>query len=252
MSRVLPADAPCRRVQALPSGAPGGGARGAGRRVPPRRRGCHSAPPTAHLPRPASHSRGSLGRSAPASPQALCRRPPPPPPPSRSPPAPTRSAPSPSRFPGLPTPPLWVSAGPPARPGPAMQAGWPGRLRAGSGRGVGEGHRGPVGELVGVGGRSRTGQDRLLPLSRRGLSPPPPLGKACLRWEVDAGLRIRAVGVQTLSPCQGALRHPFPWPCKLAGVGSLFAPFPCPLCCCTPGRGAAWRGPGSGSKMDSW
>lgn len=47
MRRVLPADAPRCRVQALPSGAPGGGARGAGPRVPPHRRG-----PTPLLPPP--------------------------------------------------------------------------------------------------------------------------------------------------------------------------------------------------------
>lgn len=221
-----------------------------GRRVPPRRRGRNSAPPTAHLPRPASHRRGSLGRSAPASPEAPGRRPHPSASVALVPRAdPQRPQPLPRSRPPHASSMGECGAPGPARPRHAGRLAWPPPRRLGEGRW--RGARGPAGELVGVGERSRAGQDRLLPLCRRGLSPPSPLGKACSRWEVDTGLRIRALGVQTLSPCRGTLRHPFPWPCKLAGASSLFAPLPCPLCCCTPGRGAAWRGPSSGSKMDS-
>lgn len=56
------------------------------------------------------------------------------------------------------------------------------------------------------------GQGQLLPLGRRGLSLPPPLGKACSRWEVDAGLGIRDAGVQTVPRVGARFITPSPGP----------------------------------------
>lgn len=76
MGRVLPADAPHPGAGSAQRGSRLRGAGGGARSPALRRRGRRSAPPTAHLPRPASSRRGSRGRGAPASPPALGRRPP--------------------------------------------------------------------------------------------------------------------------------------------------------------------------------
>lgn len=241
MSRVLPADAPRRRVQALPSGAPGGGARGAGRRVPPRRRSCHSrsshrppAPPRLSQPR-------SLGRSAPASPPGTLPAPAPTPASIALAPAPTRSAPPAPPHSRPPPPPLWVSAGPPARPGPAMQAGWPGRLRAGSGRGVGEGGiAGRLGIVGGGRGRSRTGAGPAPSPQQAGAQPALSSGEGLLEMGGRPPVSESGLwGSQTLSPCPGRALSPLsPGPASWPGWAAS-----CPLSL-SPlllGRGAAWR-----------
>lgn len=121
-----------------------------------------SAPPPAHLPPPRlSPPRVPRPRRSGLSP---CTRPAPAPSRRRARPGPARGAPRYARGPGSPAPPPWVSAGP--RPGPAMQAGGPGRLRAGLGRGAGEGHRGPAGEFWGT-GETRVG-GRACPFSAGG------------------------------------------------------------------------------------
>jgi len=177
--------------------------------------------------RPPAPPRLSPPRVPRAQRSGLCpgtRPAPAPPPPSRSPPAPTRSAPSPSRVPGRPTPPLWVSAGPPARPGPAMQADWPGRLRAGSGRGVGEGHRGPAGELVGVGGRSRAGQGPAPSPQQAGAQPSPSSGEGLLEMGGRRRSQNQGCGGPNSVPMSGRSSSPLPLALQAGRGGQPLCP----------------------------
>ena len=225
---------PRARGQALPSGGPVGGAQGAGRGVPPSAGGAAARllpPPTCPAP--------PLAAEGPA---AAALRPLPrrsagvrPTPPLRSPPAGPRRPPHRprSRPPGASS---MGECGPPGRASPCRPAG----LAASAPARGGARARGIAGRPGSLGRGRINGRAGPAPSPRQaGAQPAASFGEGLLAVEGRRRSRNQGCGGPNCAPCRGALHHPFPWPCKLTGAGSLFFPLPCPLRCCAPGREAA-------------
>lgn len=245
MGRVLPADAPRPGAGSAQRGSRLRGAGGGARSPALRRRGRRSAPPTAHLPRPASSRRGSRGRGAPASTPALGRRPPH---------AAVALAPGPRRSPHRPRsrPPGASSMGECGAPGRASPCRPAGLAASAPARG-GARARGIAGRPGSLGRGRINGRAGPAPSPRQaGAQPAASFGEGLLAVGGRRRSRNQGCGGPNCAPCRGALHHPFPWPCKLTGAGSLFPPFLVPSAAVPQEeRQLAWRGPNAGSKTDS-